>query len=74
MELIYCPQEFDVAQFFAAMMAKPAATDTNEIVVTPSLPQKNSFVPAAGEPAAPLPAAEEVDAVPDLSGNGHLDS
>jgi len=75
MELVYCPQEFDVAQYYAAMMAKPGETETNEIVVTPSLPQKNSFVPAAGEPAAPLPKTQEAaTAMPDLSGNGRMDS
>jgi ubiquinone/menaquinone biosynthesis C-methylase UbiE len=75
MELVYRPHEFDVAQFYASMIAKPAQADTNEIVVTPSLPQKNSYVPAAGEPAAPLPAEEETASVaPDLSGDERQDS
>ena len=75
MELIYCPHEFDVAQFYASMITKPAEESTNEIVVTPSLPQKNSYVPAAGEPAAPLPATQEAATIaPDLSGEGREDS
>lgn len=75
MELVYRPQEFDVAQFYAAMMRGSEEAATNEVVVTPSLPQKNTFVPAAGEPAAPLPSTQEAAAVaPDLSDDASQDS
>ena len=56
LELIYRPHEFDVAQFFAQMLSQPRPASTGDLVVTPSLPQRNSFVPAAGEPSAPLPS------------------
>lgn len=67
MELVYCPHDFDVAQYFQSMLAASQAPETSDMVVTPSLPQKNSFVPAAGEPAAPLPAKSEDAPAPSLT-------
>jgi len=68
LELVYRPHEFDVAQFYAQLLAKPNEAPTSDMVVTPSLPQKNSFVPAAGEPAAPLPVRREATLQPNTLG------
>jgi len=58
MELLYRPHAHDVAQYFSAQLRQESKPDTGEVVVTPSIPQKNSIVPAAGEPAAPLPSED----------------
>lgn len=58
MELLYRPHDHDVAQYFSTLMQAKPTPETSDVVVTPSIPQKNSFVPAAGEPAAPLPVAD----------------
>jgi hypothetical protein len=67
MELLYRPHDHDVAEYFSAMTKSQVLPETSDVVVTPSLPQKNSFVPAQGEPAAPLPAKSESPSAPNLS-------
>jgi len=70
MELLYCPHAHDVAQYFSSQLHQESKLETGEVVVTPSIPQKNSTVPAAGEPAAPLPAEDAEASSPTLTNPG----
>ena len=61
LELIYAPQEFDVAQFYSAMIAErtSAAEQHEDVVVTPSPALAHDLLTPAGDRTvkAPLPKA-----------------
>ncbi|MFT4710415.1 MAG: hypothetical protein ACI9D0_000961 [Bacteroidia bacterium] len=62
LELVYAPHEFDVAQFYSAMIAERtiAAEQHNDVVVTPSPALAHDLLTPAGDQAvpSPLPKAE----------------
>ncbi len=65
LELIYAPHEFDVAQFYSAMLAQRTSEleEHNDVIVTPSPSLAHDLLVPTPEPAAALPK-EKAENVP----------